>query len=449
MVTADYLFDKKIIWLGDDLICSNNFPYFKEKLIAVLEALIPEFFYGIKSLTIDEIETELNQGQCLWYIRLFRKGVSYNISYYVGDEFDLEDAMLAHREWVDEGFKPLKWSDVVGDTDINSYDVFDKLNESEEDELEWAKDIVSQKPIPKRVLINNKRYGIPDKVGYNESWRKINKWTDWYKVIDIGEHLGELCFIVRLSPDYPKVFIPISDFTEKELEVAHKKFMSESKEYSNVSHLINKKIWFDYPTEREDIEKVNQFFIDNGFRGLESDNIDEFEDFIYDSDVAYFKLKQHISPLFTDEERRPYVDYYALDWPNPERLKNDPSFIHYQDILSMTDTTLDILSNLNESVEEPQPKVGDFLYCHKDVIMEDDYDDPSTREATVGKLYPIVKVLKNKDRLEIINNSRTEHQFSLDPKTDWYYGVWFHLVPKEHKQEFDSFNSEDIFNQLD
>ena len=42
MITADYLFDKKIIWLGDDLICHNNFPYFKKQLITVLEALMPK-----------------------------------------------------------------------------------------------------------------------------------------------------------------------------------------------------------------------------------------------------------------------------------------------------------------------------------------------------------------------------------------------------------------------
>ena len=38
--------------------------------------------------------------------------------------------MSAYREWTDSGFTSLKWSDIVGDTDIDSYDIFDKLNES-------------------------------------------------------------------------------------------------------------------------------------------------------------------------------------------------------------------------------------------------------------------------------------------------------------------------------
>jgi hypothetical protein len=355
MITADYLFDKKIMWLGNDLICHNNFPYFKKQLITVLEALMPK--HNSKILknkiedsfdAIEKMEGELTrEDQCLWYIRFFKKGSGYKMSFYSGEEFDLEDAMSAYRDWVDGGFKPLKWSDIVGNTDIDSYDVFDKLNES-------------------------------------------------------------------------------FDRT-----------------------LIGKQIWFDFPTERNDIEKVNKFLIDNGYRGLRPDNIDEFEGFIYDYDVAFFYFVQHDSPLHSEERRKPYVDYSYMNYPDPYRLKAKPNWIYYKDILKMTDTTVDIMSNLNESVEQPTPKVGDFLYCHKDVIMEDDYDDPSDREATAGKFYPIVKVLENKNRLEIINNSGGEHQFSLDPKTDWYYGIWFHLIPKEHKKDFDSFNPEDIFNQLD
>ena len=349
MITADYLFDKKIIWLGNDSICSNNFSYFKEQLITVLEALMPKhnskiFKNKIEDSfdTIKEIERELkDEDQCLWYIRLFRLGQGYKMSFYSGDEFELEDAMAAHREWVDDGFKPLKWSDIVGDTDIDSYGVFDKLNES----------------------------------------------------------------------------------------------------FDNT--LVNKKIWFNFPTERKDIEKVNQFLIDNGYRGLRPDNIDEFEDFIYDHEVAYFYLIQHDSPLHSEERRKPYVDYSYMDHPNPYRLKAKPDWIYYKDILEMSDTTIDILSNLNESVE-PTPKVGDFLYCHAAVIMEDDGDE----EATVGKFYPIIKVSPNRNRLEIINNSKTDHVFSLDPEEDWHYSKWFNLVPREDKESMERFDVEDVFNKL-
>ena len=443
-MTVKQLFDKKIIWFNpplnnkgvEDFVYQlKNWVQFNlegYELKSDLWAVNSEITNFLRSWSVDADLYEY-----CFYIRFSPDGISY----YNGPESDYEDAVHRYRERVEEeGYTPIPQEEFQIDYDETS-GFFDKLNES--DDLGWVKDVISQTPIPKRILINNKRYGIPDKKGYNENWRKIKGWTGWYKVLGTDKHLGEECFIVRLSPDYPRVFIPISDFTDDELQDAYKRFMSESKEYSNVSHLINKKIWFDYPTEREDIEKVNQFFIDNGFRGLESDNIDEFEDFIYDNDVAYFKLTQHTSPLFTDEERRPYVDYFSLDWPNPERLKNDPSFIYYQDILNMSDTTLDILSNLNESVEEPQPKVGDYLYCHKEVVMEDD----GSKETTVGKFYPIIKVL-NRDMLEIINDSKTTHQFSTDPKDDGYYGIWFQLVPKEHKQEFDSFNTESIFKNL-
>jgi len=349
MITADYLFDRKIIWLGDDLICADNFPYFKEQLITILEALMPKHNSKIfknkieDSLrTIREMEREINLNQCLWYLRFKKMGNTYKITYYAGDEFDLEDAMTHYREWIDSDFKPLKWSDLIGDADTDTYDVFDKLNES-------------------------------------------------------------------------------FDRT-----------------------LIGKQIWFDFPTERNDIEKVNQFLIDNGYIGLRPDNIDEFEDFIYDHDVAFFYMIQHDSPLHSEERRKPYVDYSHMEWPDPYRLKAKPNWIYYKDILEMTDTTVDILSNLNESTEQPTPKAGDFLYSHTPVIMEGDGDE----EATVGKFYPIIKVSQNKNRVEIINNSKTEHVFSIDPEEDWHYSKWFTLIPRADKEAMERFDVEDVFNKL-
>ena len=343
MITADYLFDKKIIWLGDDLICSNNFPYFKKELITVLETLMSKQKIEDSFDAIKQMEGELTrEDHCLWYIRLFNYFGGYKISFYSGDEFELEDAMSSYREWVDDGFTSLKWSDIVGDGGIDTEDIFNKLNES----------------------------------------------------------------------------------------------------FDNT--LIGKKIWFEYPTERKDIEKVNQFLIDNGYRGLRPDNIDEFEGFIYDYDVAFFYFVQHDSPLHSEERRKPYVDYSYMNHPDPYRLKAKSNWIYYKDILKMTDTTVDIMSNLNESTEQPTPKVGDFLYCHKAVIMEDDGDE----EATVGKFYPIIKVFLNRNRLEIINNSKGEHSFSLDPEEDWHYSEWFTLIPREDKEAMERFDVEDTFNKL-
>lgn len=341
MITADYLFDKKIIWLGDNLICSNNFSYFKEELITVLEALmakegIEDSFDAIKQME-DELTKEY---QCLCYIRFFKKGRGYKMSFYSAtSSADLEDAMSAYRDWVDGGFTSLKWSDVIGNT-VDTEDIFNKLNES----------------------------------------------------------------------------------------------------FDNT--LIGKQIWFDFQTERNDIEKVNQFLIDNGYRGLRPDNIDEFEGFIYDYDVAFFYFVQHDSPLHSEERRKPYVDYSYMNHPDPYRLKAKPNWIYYKDILKMTDTTVDIMSNLNESTKQPTLKVGDFLLCHTDVIMVDD----GSKEATENNMYPITDV-KN-DGVYIKNNSGDEHKFSTNPTEDWYYGIWFNLVPREYKEDLDNFNTEDIFNQL-
>jgi len=343
MITANYLFDKKIIWFGNDLICADNFSHFKNELIAILQ-----YLGSNQSQTISQIERDIDKGDCLWYLRFYgvKSALGDNnhpqMTYYGDDEFGLEDAMSAYQEHIDMGYEPLKWSDIIGDGGIDTEDVFNKLNES-----------------------------------------------------------------------FDKT-------------------------------LIGKQIWFDFPTERNDIEKVNQFLIDNGYRGLRPDNIDEFEGFIYDYDVAFFYMIQHDSPLHSEERRKPYVDYSYMNHPDPYRLKAKPNWIYYKDILEMTDTTVDIMSNLNESIEQPTPKVGDFLYCHTDLIMEDD----DLVEANEGKFYPIVKVIPNKNQVEILNNSKTEHAFSTKEER-WHYNKWFHLVPRKDKESFDSFNTEDVFKSLE
>lgn len=340
MITADYLFNKKIIWLGNDLICADNFSYFKNELITVLQHLGSN-----QSHVISQIEKDIDKGDCLWYLRFYLslgEDNYFKMTYYSDDEFGLEDAMEAYREHIDMGYKPLKWSDIVGDGGIDTEDIFDKLNES-------------------------------------------------------------------------------FDRT-----------------------LIGKQIWFDFPTERSDIEKVNQFLIDNGYIGLRPDNIDEFEDFIYDHDVAFFYMIQHDSPLHSEERRKPYVDYSHMEWPDPYRLKAKPNWIYYKDILEMTDTTVDIMSNLNESIEQSTPKAGDFLYCHTDLIMEDD----GLVEANKGEFYPIIKVSPNRNRLEILNNSKTEHVFSINPEEDWHYSKWFTLIPRTDKEAVERFDIEDTFNKL-
>jgi len=343
MITANYLFSKKIIWFGEDLICANKFPYFKDELLAVLNALLPKNEMGKIMQNLVETERTIEENKdCICYIRFFKREGNYDYSYYAGGENELEDARLHYEGWIyEDNFEPLEWSELIGGiSNVDVEDIFNKLDES-------------------------------------------------------------------------------FDRT-----------------------LIGKQIWFDYPTERSDIETVNQFLIDNGFRGLTPDNINEFEDFIYDHDVAFFYMIQHDSPLHSEERRKPYVDYSYMNYPNPYKLKEKPNWIYYKDILKMGDITSDFIVNLNESTT-PTPKVGDFLYCHTDLIMEDDGD----REATKGKFYSVVDV--NRYKLDIINNSKGHHSFDLHPKSDSYYGKWFELVPRQYRQEFENFNPDDFLKSIE
>lgn len=301
--------------------------------------------------------------------------------------------------------------------------------------------------------------------------------------------------------------------------------------------LIGKKIWFNYPTERKDIESINQFLINNGFRGLTDEYIDELEDFIYDYDVGYLHLKQHDSSLHSKKSRKPYVDYgYAEDFIG--EIKENPNWIYYADVLNMMgnayNTFSGLNSNLTESKKNMKPEVGDYLICHTELVMED--GEVST---TVGKEYPIIKVngngiyiiddvndehaffeydewfylVKMKDKLDtfdifnklnesvkntgpipkvgdyllckkdlimeygnhikeatkgllyeiikvsgnpseaigsvyIINDTKGEHSFDKDPDDYSYYGKWFDLIPKEDKEEIESMNTEDIFKSI-
>lgn len=342
MSDINSLYDKKIIWLADYNICGDNFNYFKNQLITILRSLKELDNHVIE--TLNNIGSDLKrENGCLLYIRFINR--SGNIKYYSVDDYEQGDdahldALEAYQGFVDSGYSPLIWSDLIGNT-TDTYDIFDTLNES------------------------------------------VDKT------------------------------------------------------------LIGKKIWFNYPTERKDIESINQFLIKNGFRGLGSKHIDEFEDFIYNYDMGYFQLKQHDSPLHSEEGRRPYVDYgYTED--SIEEIKENPNWIYYKDILEMSNITPDIFSNLNESTETT-PKAGDILYCHTTVIMEDDIGD---EEATVGKFYPIIKVSQNKNRVEILNNSKTEHVFSIDPEENWHYSRWFTLIPRADKEAMENFDIDDVFNQL-
>ena len=331
MINAEYIFDRKIIWLGDKNICDNNVDDFLGKLT--------EFLRLIGSLNTDTrhtlkgIKRDLYEGGCLMYLRFFDETINFYATE-EGESFEdqILDAKSIFNSYLEERhYTTLDIDELLGD-DIDTTDIFNQLNEN---------------------------------------------------------------------------------------------FTGDS--------LLGKKIWFQFPVDRSEVELVNRFLIGNGFRGLRDDNIDEFMDMIYDYDVAYFYMLKLDSPLHSEEQKKPYVSYSYMEFPNPHRLYSKPNWIHYKDLELNTDEN-DPFNTLNESVEQPKPKVGDYLYCHKNLVMEDD----GLIEATEGKMYPIIRV--GNYGVYIKNNSGDEHKFSTDPEENWHYSVWFNLVPAEFKNELDEFN---------
>ena len=337
MINAEYLFDKKIVWVGDRNICADNIDDFINKLTNTLK------FLGVYTDSINNSLRYLKRdisleegGGCLQYLRFFEDH-GYTLNFFSTEEdiheSEVEDARQLFNTYTNElGYKTLDIDELLGD-DIDTTDIFNQLNEN---------------------------------------------------------------------------------------------FTGDS--------LLGKKIWFQFPVDRSEVESVNRFLIGNGFRGLRDDNIDEFMDMIYDYDVAYFYMLKLDSPLHSEEQKKPYVSYSYMEFPNPHRLYSKPNWIHYKDLELSTDENDDPFNTLNESVEQPEPKVGDYLYCHRNVVMEDD----ASIEATEGKMYPIISVGKN--GVYIKNNSNGEHKFSTDPEENWHYSVWFNLVPAEFKNELDEFN---------
>jgi len=331
MINVEYLFDKKIVWVGDKNICDNNVDDFLGKLT--------EFLRLIGSLNTDTrhtlkgIKRDLYEGGCLMYLRFFDETINFYATE-EGESFEdqILDAKSIFNSYLEERhYTTLDIDELLGD-DIDTTDIFNQLNEN---------------------------------------------------------------------------------------------FTGDS--------LLGKKIWFQFPVDRSEVESVNRFLIGNGFRGLRDDNIDEFMNMIYDYDVAYFYMLKLESPLHSEEQKKPYVDYSYMEFPNPHRLYSKPNWIHYKDLELSTEEN-DPFNTLNESVEQPKPKVDDYLYCHNNVVMEDD----GLIEATEGEMYPIISVGKN--GVYIKNNSGDEHKFSTDPEEDWHYSVWFNLVPAEFKNELDEFN---------
>ena len=93
------------------------------------------------------------------------------------------------------------------------------LKESEDwfDEIDFSTaESLLNSSIPVSIKIDGKRYAIPDNDQYIDF--EITGWDGWYDVVNIGVYRNEACFIVNFGGEYSRVYMPISDFTEKDMK---------------------------------------------------------------------------------------------------------------------------------------------------------------------------------------------------------------------------------------
>lgn len=93
-----------------------------------------------------------------------------------------------------------------------------KLNESEEDELEWVQDLMNQNPIPKSIKLGDgKRFIIPSSKSYSKDWGKFRGWNYWKDVVRIDGIFGEHCYVIN-DRTWGEIYVPIIDFSPNEIK---------------------------------------------------------------------------------------------------------------------------------------------------------------------------------------------------------------------------------------
>ena len=111
-------------------------------------------------------------------------------------------------------------------------DLIKKILKEEEDDLEWARDLVStiiedvkwiRTSNGNRFQENNRHL---DSDRYN-SWSEFGGWDNWYRVQGLESHKGKLCFITSLStgPTKSKFFYytPVEDYNEKTMSFSEER----------------------------------------------------------------------------------------------------------------------------------------------------------------------------------------------------------------------------------
>jgi hypothetical protein len=222
-------------------------------------------------------------------------------------------------------------------------------------------------------------------------------------------------------------------------------FNQINESYNNIIPLtkedwLRKVIIFDTTASKEDIQKIYNFLVSLGVKSFDSDwgeYLEEAYDFLVGSGHLYFKISK---------SERYYWINYGWDSADYSVIPSENVF-GYSDVLHLIDVTkqnvYDILNKLNENTETlKNPKVGDFLFCHTPLVMEDDGEVCSIK----GKSYEIITIFKETKDLQIMSEC-FNHTFSSETDSNYWYGIWFDLITKEEKDKISGI-IDNIFNEL-
>lgn len=237
-------------------------------------------------------------------------------------------------------------------------------------------------------------------------------------------------FIKDLNRGFWKLKTELSDFNPFET-------LQESK-YPQVKPelqwLMGKYIIFDDKSTPQDIKDVYKQLIDYGFEPW-----GKFHTLADDYDKRYGSCGEYIEEMVEYLQRweHLYINTYSVEGvpklsygydEDDYSLKTERDIISYRDVISLPEQDF-FMNESHQIIDNYEPKEGDFLYCHTELVM----DDSETVEATVGRSYEIIDI--SHQHMTIIDNSGDRHDFEL--RGEYKYRVWFDLIPKEHINDLD------------
>jgi hypothetical protein len=395
----------------------------KNELKPYLDAIMEDYpgiewyggsqIYGFDPISDDNEVTDYNglTELTVGYFKERPDALTYSTNY--EDEFPTIDA----DEWMEL-------------RKIDTDNLFNQLYESEENDFDWIDAGPHINPLLKigaNFLINVKNVGDShnllvrvtdiefneDSQSYDIVFKAFNdekkyKWNNYTENVGL-EWANEL-----VNPETQNHWIPISDEDVSKLLSKGRKSKKPLKEddSKDMENLIGTVITFDDNITTADVDRVNDYIKNLGFNGLSDDSIEDIYMEATDQGLSYIRL---------DNSKKTWWGSYDMFLRNHQ---NNPKTIDYKDFLDIFNTTF--LDNLNESEDESkdhEPQVGDYLYCHTDLIMNDD----DLVEATKGKTYKITDV--NSREIYIKNNTGYKHSFTRNGNESDYKN-WFHIVPK-------------------